>query len=170
MDAAALTRLFEDHHATLFRYLARLSGDPDLAADAAQEAFVRLIERGPAGAGATAPRAWLFTVGTNLVLDGGRTRARRERLLAAAPDRAPLGEPSADAHARVEGEDRRRAVAAALASLSEKERTALLMQQEGFTHREIAEAVRTTTGSVGTLLARALDKLAAALPLDRDDL
>ena len=33
VEPAALTRLFDDHHASLFRYLARLSGDPDLAAD-----------------------------------------------------------------------------------------------------------------------------------------
>jgi DNA-directed RNA polymerase specialized sigma24 family protein len=40
------------------------------------------------------------------------------------------------------------------------------MREEGFAHREIAEALETTTGSVGTLLARALDRLASRLPLD----
>ena len=167
MNVAELTRLFEDHHASLHRYLTRLSGDSDVAADAAQESFVRLIDGGGRGA-TTAPRAWLFTVGTRLVLEGARTRTRRTRLLELVPDRAPLGEAPIDPHARLEGNERRRAVAAALATLSDKERTALLMQQEGFAHREIADAVRTTTGSVGTLLARALDKLAAALPLDSD--
>lgn len=169
MNAERITQLFEDHHASLFRYLTRLSGDADLAADAAQEAFVRLID-GAGRAGASAPRAWLFTVGTNLVLEGGRTRARRARLLDRDPGSAPIGAAPADAHARVESEERRRVVSAALLALSEKERTALLMQQEGFTHREIADVVGTTTGSVGTLLARALDKLAAALPLDSDQL
>jgi RNA polymerase sigma factor (sigma-70 family) len=168
LDAHALSLLFAEHHAPLFRYLARLSGDPDLAADAAQEAFVRLMERG--GAGATLPRAWLFTVGTNLVLERGRTRSRRARLLGRAPDRAPIGDPPPDAQQHIEREERRRVVRTALAALSTKERTALLMQQEGFSHREIAEAVGTTTGTVGTLLARSLRKLAAALPLDEDAL
>jgi DNA-directed RNA polymerase specialized sigma24 family protein len=54
--------------------------------------------------------------------------------------------------------------------LGEKERTVLLMREEGFSHREIADAVGTTTGSVGTMIARALDKLAAELPLDAEDL
>lgn len=36
----------------------------------------------------------------------------------------------------------------------------LLMQQEGFSHREIAEAVGTTEKSVGTMLARALKRFA----------
>jgi DNA-directed RNA polymerase specialized sigma24 family protein len=43
------------------------------------------------------------------------------------------------------------------------------MREEGFAHREIAEAVGTTTGSVGTLIARALDRLAQQLPLDAED-
>jgi RNA polymerase sigma factor (sigma-70 family) len=169
VNAARVTQLFEDHHASLFRYLVRLSGDADLAADAAQEAFVRLIE-GDERAGTSAPRAWLFTVGTNLVLEGGRTRLRRARLLERDPGSTPLGESPIDAHVQLERDERRRVVSAALLALSNKERTALLMQQEGFSHREIAGAVATTTGSVGTLLARALEKLASALPLDSDQL
>jgi RNA polymerase sigma-70 factor (ECF subfamily) len=169
VNAERITQLFEDHHASLFRYLTRLSGDADLAADAAQEAFVRLIE-GAGRAGASAPRAWLFTVGTNLVLEGGRTRTRRAHLLERDPARVPAGDPPVDAQTRLEADERRRVVSAALLALSEKERTALLMQQEGFSHREISGVVGTTTGSVGTLLARALDKLASALPLDSDQL
>jgi DNA-directed RNA polymerase specialized sigma24 family protein len=37
------------------------------------------------------------------------------------------------------------------------------MREEGFSHREIAVAVGTTAGSVGTLLARALQRLATHL-------
>jgi len=66
-------------------------------------------------------------------------------------------------------DDPERAVRAALDALTEKERTVLLMREEGFAHREIAEAVGTTTGSVGTMIARALDKLAERLPLDPED-
>jgi RNA polymerase sigma factor, sigma-70 family len=169
VNVAQVTELFEEHHAPLVRYLTRLSGDSDLAADAAQEAFVRLIAD-PGRAGRTAPRAWLFTVGTNLVLEGGRTHVRRMRLLERLPDAVPSGAQPVDAQLHVERDERRRVVSAALMTLSERERTALLMQQDGFTHREIAAAIGTTVGTVGTLLARSLDKLAAALPLDSDQL
>jgi DNA-directed RNA polymerase specialized sigma24 family protein len=37
------------------------------------------------------------------------------------------------------------------------------MREEGFSHKEIADAVGTTTGSVGTLIARALLKFADAV-------
>ena len=57
---------------------------------------------------------------------------------------------------------------AALARLKDKERIAVLMREEGFSHREIADAVGTTTGSVGTLLARTLERLAREITLDRE--
>jgi len=163
VDAAIL---FAQHHPSLFRYLSRLTGDPDVAEDAAQEAFVRLMERPPAP-GET--RAWLFRVGTNAAWMALRTRGRRRRLLEAAPLRAPLGDapPAPDAHA--ETAEVRERVRAALDGLPERDRTILMMQQEGFRYREIAEAVGTTTQSVGTMIARALNKLAAELRLDDEE-
>ena len=164
--ADRISELFENHHDVLYRYLVRLSGDPDIAADAAQEAFVRLLQRPPMG---SAERAWLFKVGTNYVLEGRRTSARRTRLLGGRGERT-MGDAPRDPHASLEADERRRVVMAALAGLSDKERVAILMREEGFSHREIADAVGTTTGSVGTLLARTLERLARQTTLDRDAL
>ncbi|HEX7051226.1 MAG TPA: sigma-70 family RNA polymerase sigma factor [Longimicrobiales bacterium] len=161
-----MARLFAEHHASLFRYLARLTGDPELAADAAQEAFVRLVERPPRP---DHVRAWLFTVGTNIAREWARTRGRRLRLLERNPARAPIGEPPPAPDVAAEAEHRRRLVQRALGRLSVRDRTLLLMREEGFRHREIAEAIGTTTGSIGTMIARALDKLAAELRLDEED-
>jgi RNA polymerase sigma-70 factor (ECF subfamily) len=162
MDVA---RLFAEHHAALFRYLSRMTGDPDLAADAAQEAFVRLVEK-PPGPGET--RGWLFRVGMNAARESERTRVRRLRLLDEKPARAPMGDAPPGPDEALEREERRGTVRRALAGLPERDRRILLMREEGFSHREIAEAVGTTTGSVGTMIARALDKLAAELPLDEE--
>ena len=38
--------LFETHFHRLYRYIDRVSGDPELAADLAQEAFIKLYRRG----------------------------------------------------------------------------------------------------------------------------
>jgi RNA polymerase sigma-70 factor (ECF subfamily) len=161
-----VSELFENHHESLYRYLVRLSGDPDIAADAAQEAFVRVLERPPKG---PVERAWLFKVGTNCVLEVFRTAARRERLLGDRADQT-MADPPRDPAAVLEAEQRRQAVVAALARLNDKERIAVLMREEGFSHREIADAVGTTTGSVGTLLARTLKRLACETALDREAL
>jgi len=149
------------HRAALFRYLARYTGDPDLAEDLVQDTLVRLRERPPADR--TDPRRWLFTVATNLARDAHRTARRRDALTAEGWDRLPLPAPPPDPAAVAERTDLRARVRAALAELNERERTVLLMREEGFTHREIAETVETTTGSVGTMIARALDKVARVL-------
>lgn len=162
MDIAAF---FAEHHPSLVRYLARMTGDPDLAADAAQEAFVRLVERPPRP---VQTRAWVFRVGINAAREQARTRGRRLRLLQARPERAPMGDAPPLPDVVLDTEETRRMVRSALDGLSERDRTVLLMREEGFSHREIAEAVGTTTGSVGTMIARALDRLAAQLPLDEE--
>ena len=157
IDAA---RLFEEHHPSLVRYLVRLTGDVDVAHDAAQEAFVRLVSKPPRD---EHPRAWLFTVATNLVRGWANTHKRRLVLLEAGAARVPSPDPLPDPAHVAEANEQQAAVRRALQVLSEKERTVLLMREEGFTHREIAVAVGTTTGSIGTMIARSLDKLAAAL-------
>lgn len=158
--------LFERHHEPLRRYLARFTGDPDLAADLAQEAFVRLLERPPADGIA---RPWLFRVATNLALDSVRTQTRRRMLVLRGRAMLTHSDPPPSPERGVERTSARRLVAEALGSLSAKERMALLMREEGFTHKEIADAVGTTTGSVGTLLARALRKAAARLGPTKED-
>jgi RNA polymerase sigma-70 factor (ECF subfamily) len=158
--------LFAAHHAALYRYVARFAGDPDLAEDVVQETFIRLAERPPTDP--TGIRAWLFTVATNLARDALKIGSRRRRLLVENGGllRPPDPTPAAEA---LEREESRARVRRALAALSEKERLLLLMREEGFKHREIAEAVGTTTGSVGTLVARALAKLAGHLGLKAED-
>ena len=158
-------QLYTEHSAALYRYALRQCGDAELASDIVQETFMRLLRRPPRD---VSPRAWLFQVATNLAREWGRTGARRDRLLRIVPldalhSDAPPG-PEADVLAREEHV----AVHRALARLLERDRMILLMREEGFTHAEIAAAVGTTTKSVGTLIARALAKLAAMLASTRD--
>lgn len=161
----AIDQLFVEHHAPLYRYLVRLCGEPDLAADAAQEAFVRASTQPRDRA---IERAWLYTVATNIVLERRRTGARRERLLMHGAARAPMADPPRDPHAALEADERRRRMRAALDDLPEKERIVLLMREEGFTHREIADTVGTTTGSIGSIVARGLARLATILEAQRE--
>ena len=156
-DAAAL---FAEHYAPLQRYLARLTGDPELADDAAQEAFVRLLEQDPLP---ERPRPWLFRVATNVVRDTARAAKRHRVLGMDGKARGAHGDAPRSPEGVVARETARRQMRRALDVLSEKERRALLLREEGFKHREIAEALGTTTGSIGTLLRRAIEKAAEQL-------
>lgn len=152
-DVDAAYRL---HGPALFRYLVRMTGDEDLAADVLHDAFARLITRPPKREDNL--RGWLFRVATNRLRDRKRRDARRRSSVTVDRARALHGDPAPSPDLDVlrgEATDWARAV---LDRLSERDRAILLLREEGFTHREIAEAVGSTTKSVGTLVARALDR------------
>ena len=71
---------FDEEYLPLVRYCHRLSGDRDTAEDVAQEAMVRLFERGVEGSSAGV-RAWLFKTATHLIRDRYRVEGNRMRLL-----------------------------------------------------------------------------------------
>jgi RNA polymerase sigma factor (sigma-70 family) len=163
-DAVRLGALARRHRTALVRYVARYTGDPDLAEDVVQETFLRLRVRPPSHQEEL--KGWLFTVATHMAVDRMRVARRRAELEQEAGHLLPVAEPPPDPATNLERQEARRMARDALAGLSEKERTALLMREEGFTHREIGTAVGTTTKSVGTLLARAFDKFAARLQME----
>lgn len=162
-DSASFGELYERLQPSLLRYLERLTGDPDIAQDVSQEAFLRLLRR--ADLDGDDARLWIFTVATNLVRDHGRTVVRRQRLLVARPV-VPSGPPAPDAEA--ERSERVHRVREALGQLSERDRQLLMMREEGFRYQEMAEAVGVAPGSVGTLIARALKKFEAVYSRDEE--
>lgn len=148
--------LFQRLYPSLYRYLHRLTGDPDVAEDIAQEAFVRLL-RQPLPEAEVRP--WLFTVAMNLVRDRARRTERRQRLLSSAP---PLVGPGTLPDDHVEQSERIEAVRLALQRLSDRDRQLLLMREEGFKYEEIAGMIGVAPASVGTLIARALRRFVEA--------
>lgn len=155
--------LFDAVYPALLRYCVRLTGDGDAAEDVAQEAFVRLLDRNVRGDPAGL-RAWLFKVATHLVRDRVKVSRNRERLL----EQNPVHPERAESPDRaVEREDLRREVRAALDSLDERDRTLLLMREEGFDYRELADAIGVQASSVGTLLARARGRFVEAMEARR---
>jgi RNA polymerase sigma-70 factor (ECF subfamily) len=144
--------LYDTHFARVFRCLDRLSGDPALAADLAQEAFVRLYKRGSAP---DEPAAWLVTVALNLLRNAKSTEARRARLLTPTRSAAALADPPADPVETMEAAEAAMRVRAALARLAERDRQLLVLRSEGYRYRELATALGLNAGSVGVLLTRA---------------
>jgi RNA polymerase sigma-70 factor (ECF subfamily) len=61
-----------------------------------------------------------------------------------------------------ERQERSASIHAALATLGERDREALLLKAEGFNYEEIAATLRLSKGAVGTTLARARRRLVEA--------
>jgi RNA polymerase sigma-70 factor (ECF subfamily) len=144
--------LFDAHFQRLHRYMNRLSGEPELAADVVQEAFVRLYQRGSMP---VAPEAWLISVSMNLFRNERSTRSRRLRLLTPARGERVHGDPPPAPDAGAVAEGSRRRVRSALDRLPERERRLLLLRAEGYSYRDIAAALELNETSVGVLVARA---------------
>lgn len=151
-------RLYREHAPSLVRYLQRQLGDRDLAEDVAQETFLRALRHEPSANA----RSWLFTTATNLVRDLARRDTRRRLQLESwrreqEVDDANTFDPPTDASSNESNGDS--PIQRALQSLSVRDRTALLLSEEGLSYNEIAVMLELSMQSVGTTLTRARKRL-----------
>jgi RNA polymerase sigma-70 factor (ECF subfamily) len=149
------------HVDALFRVARRLTGRDDDAEDLVQETFTRALGAGSQYAPGTNLRAWLFRILRNVHIDQYR-RAKKGPLRAPSsgdePDDIPVV--SADPLRGDEELDRLRGVVAddieaALASLSIDARAVILLDLEGLTETELAEALGCSVGTIKSRLSRA---------------
>jgi RNA polymerase sigma-70 factor (ECF subfamily) len=147
--------IYDAHHHELASFIAAIERDPRAAEDILSETFLRLIEEVRRGRTPDQPRAWLYRVATNLVVDGGRHRTVVTRVLGRLVDHRTEPPPD-DTYLRGE---LRREVWAALGVLSIDARTALLLAAHGFSGREVAEALGRTELATRSLICRARIRL-----------
>lgn len=145
-DVAALDALVAKYYEAVYQVTYRILGEPESAADAAQDAFMKAIGALGSFRGESSLRTWLLRIAANTAKSAGRkTTSRREVSLA--PDRheaVDRSDPAREAVARTEAER----VAAALRSLPEKQRLAVSLRiYEGLSHREIGEVLGSTEGA-----------------------
>lgn len=153
-----LDRLFREYHQPLVRYLTRRLGDGDWAEEVAQETFLRAARQ----TSIVSERAWLFAVATNLVRDEARKDARRRRHLELLREQAKAEDAVEPEPLTIERAEEAALARRALETLSERDREALLMREEGLDYTEIASALELSVTSVGTTLARARRRLVEA--------
>jgi RNA polymerase sigma-70 factor (ECF subfamily) len=150
-DRRAFAALVERHYPTLLATCRRSTGDPDVAADAAQEAVVAAL------LGLEALRrderfgAWLIGIGLNLCRRRLREGARRSA--ASVPD-APARDPGPDE--RAQAAEEAASVRAAIAALPAGQRAAVALFYLGdLSHAEVADRLGTPVGAVKTRLHKA---------------
>jgi RNA polymerase sigma-70 factor, ECF subfamily len=165
MDAAALTRLYDENARDLYRYLAGRS-DPASADDLVAETFlVAWQQRGRYQPGRGSARAWLFGIATNLLRRQVRGEARARRAMARSGGRAEVAEsPDILATHRVDASAQARRLTGALAALREEERDVLLLVAlAGLRPVEVAAALGIPAATVRIRLHRARAALRGCL-------
>ncbi len=138
------------------------------AEDLVQETYARALRAWGQLEPETNLRAWLFRILRNSFLDRVRAARRQATDGALDEDRAPA-EPDGDGWLRGDAElERLRGVVgeeirAALATLAEPSRTAILLDVQGFSEAEVALILGCPAGTVKSRLARARAALRARL-------
>lgn len=161
-DPVAFSEVYRRYQKRIYGYCLARSLDPGTAADATQEVFMRLLRADPGSI--DNPRAWLFTVARNVVIDVGRKRARTPEDVAADDDSLAWDRlKAADTADEVLERSDARNVFLALRSLRPRYRTALVMREiHGESAKDMADALETTPGAIDTLVSRARDAFGAA--------
>lgn len=169
-DRAAMDALLRRHHGRIWAVCRRLAGNDADAADATQEALLRIVRRLGTFDGRARFTTWAHRVATNACLD--ELRRRRRRPEPGLPDDDPDGgRATADADAAVDHEVAvRLTVDAGLAQLPEEFRVPLVLRDlGGHDYAEIAAILDLPAGTVRSRIARGRRRLAGVLGGDDAD-
>ena len=159
MDEDTFRAFYERTARGVWAYLARVTGDRQLADDLLQEAYYRFLRANATHDTETHRRNSLYRIATNLARDARRKSLTRSATVLAGDDieRAPADHRSGAAE-RIADCNR------AMSLLHPRERAMLwLAYAEGASHREIAAVLGLSPGSLKPLLFRARRRLAALL-------
>ncbi|RMG43929.1 MAG: sigma-70 family RNA polymerase sigma factor [Acidobacteria bacterium] len=165
MHSDALAERLEELHPDSFGWaLSVCGGDPDLAEEALQMAYLKIIEGRARFHGRSSLKTWLFAVIRHTALDllrrRGREAARLRPVAAEAPGR---GDPEEHALAR----ERSDAIRRGLDRLSDRQRAILhLVFYQGLTLDDAAQVLGISPGAARVHYARAKARLADLIPCE----
>ena len=158
-DLAAFEQLYRENVGRVYALCFRMSSDPSLAEELAQDVFVRAWEKLGSFRGESAFSSWLYPLAVNVALSERRARRRRTSRVMATDDLTPFDKGETP-HGPEIGFDLERA----LASLPPGARSVFLLHDvEGYRHEEIAEMTGVATGTSKAQLHRARRLLREAL-------
>ena len=157
-DDPAFGELCRRHTPALLRMCATL-GLPDAdASDIVQEALCRVLEKRHFLATVTRVRGWLYRVALNLARTRARRASRQAALLAERPHDVPVGAPGEPAAERDLG-----GLAAALETLSPRQRDVVVLRASGLSFAEVGRALSTSENACKVHMHHAVSRLKAQL-------
>ena len=168
-DAGAFEELVRRYQARLVRLMHTIGPRADMAEDLAQETFLRVYRARKRYEPGAKFSTWLFTIAGNVARNAARTLGRRQEVSEVDAPRGPdadsgfqtITATALDASGMMptrlaEGTERAELVRAAVASLGERQKMALMLSRfENMSYIEIAETMGLSTKAVKSLLSRA---------------
>jgi len=146
--------LYAEHAVRLLRYAVTITRNRDTGRDAVQEAFLRYFSERRYGNHVENPRAWLYRVLHNHLLDRLDRAAMKYEVSAEGAEEVLDG--CVDAETRLEQTQTAQEIAS---RLTPRELDCLRLRVEGLSYQEIAQVLGIRPGTVGALLPRVYTKL-----------
>jgi RNA polymerase sigma-70 factor (ECF subfamily) len=153
--SGALATLFERHHARLFRYCLRMTGNRAASEDLVQDCFMRMLKYKATFKDDSAFVPWMFGIARNACVAHLR-RAAIDHVPEEQLDREPVETPVDAAPDRHDVDLVRRAL---LALPVERREVLVLSRYEFKTYEEIARALGCSVGAVKVRAHRAIKQL-----------
>jgi RNA polymerase sigma-70 factor (ECF subfamily) len=155
-DREAFGKLVRTHYPDLVQVIYSMCGDPQLAQDATQEAFVRAWLRLDSYRPLTPLRNWLYRIAVNAALDMLRRQAKSVELV----EELMTSDSSSDPEASLMQKERTVQVQEAILSLTPTSRAVMILREYGqLSYQEIAVALSIPTGTVMSRLNYARNRL-----------
>jgi RNA polymerase sigma-70 factor (ECF subfamily) len=146
-----IERLYRERGDRIWRGLLAFSGDPDIASDAVAEAFAQVLRRGDE---VRDPERWVWRAAFRIA--AGELKERRKYEVIGVAGSYEMEEPARD-------------LVVALATLSERQRAAVVLHDAaGYPAREVAKIVGSTEAAVRVHLMRGRRRLRDLLKEDGD--
>lgn len=158
-DLGAFEEIVRRHQAWAWRVAYRFLGHEEDAADAVQDAFLRLLDAGSRYRPAASFRTYLYQVVSRVCLD--RAKKKRPLYVKEVPE---IPDPCPDADETMVRDETAAAVRVALDALPPRQRMAVVLKYyEGLSYTDIADAMGITVKAAERLLANARKSLQSSL-------
>lgn len=172
-DSRAFEVLLHRHRAPVFSFLLRQVGNPALAEDLLQEAFLRVIRNASSYERRAKFTTWFYTIARNLCRDHGRRAKHRKHSSLDAPlnkdeTGGTLGDVVPDRGPQVDRQVVSRRLKGrledAISQLGDEQREVFLLREgSGLSFKQIADIVGCPENTVKSRMRYALDNLRKAL-------
>lgn len=165
-NAAAFEELVSRYQVRLVSIFEKMVGRRSMAEDLAQEVFLRIYRARKRYEAGSRFSTWLYRIAHNVASNARRSLARRKEVNVVAASGAelsaqPLAHMAKEASGlmptrQLDKVERAQIVHAAMESLNERQRMALLLSKfEGMSYEEIAESMELSISAIKSLLSRA---------------
>lgn len=158
MRSDTFSKLFDQFHPSLYRYLYRMTGSHSEAEELLQETFVKAMVSLKVK-NLKQARAWLYKVARNLYVDWVRKNSAEQRMVDHVKRNtlhtSPLGNPEAE----YDQKERQRRLSKIMQRMPERMRTILYLREvEEFSYRELSETMELSMSQVKVTLHRSRER------------